>query len=90
MTALENSSRLTGELDSRHASYQVLIARPEAIMVSVAVPGERWEIEFFDDGHVELERFVSQGVDDKEYAAGEITSMLLGYLDDEPAAAAGS
>jgi hypothetical protein len=31
-------------------------------MMSVAVPGERWEIEFFDDGRIELERFVSQGV----------------------------
>jgi hypothetical protein len=31
-------------------------------MMSVALPGERWEIEFFDDGRIELERFVSQGV----------------------------
>jgi hypothetical protein len=30
-------------------------------MVSVAVPGERWEVEFFADGHVEVERFPSAG-----------------------------
>jgi hypothetical protein len=30
-------------------------------MVTVAVPGERWEIEFLDDGSVEVERFVSAG-----------------------------
>ena len=85
MTALEKASTLTGELDSRHIGYQLMIVRPEAIMVSVAVPGERWEIEFFDDDHVELERFVTQGVDNKDYAPPEITSMLLGYLEDDEA-----
>ena len=33
----------------------------DAVMVEVAVPGERWEIEFFEDGHTEVERFVSDG-----------------------------
>ena len=28
-------------------------------MVLVAVPGERWEIEFFEDGAIEIERFGS-------------------------------
>jgi hypothetical protein len=26
-------------------------------MVQIAVPGERWEVEFFEDGHVEVEVF---------------------------------
>ena len=33
----------------------------ESIMVNVVVPGERWEVEFFEDGHVVLERFVTAG-----------------------------
>ena len=33
----------------------------ESIMVMADVPGERWEIEFFEDGHVEVERFRSLG-----------------------------
>ena len=33
----------------------------DAIMVETAVPGERWEIEFLEDGHVEVERFRSDG-----------------------------
>lgn len=33
-------------------------------MVTVNIPGERWEVEFFDDGNVEVERFVSTGVVD--------------------------
>lgn len=39
-------------------------------MVSIAVPGERWEIEFNDDGDVDVERFVStEGVGGKERLA---------------------
>lgn len=34
----------------------------DSIMVEIAVPGERWEVEFFDNGEVEIERFVSTGV----------------------------
>src|SRR6185312_15439227 len=35
--------------------------RDDAIMVEVAVPGERWELEFLDDGTVEVEVFRSDG-----------------------------
>lgn len=43
-----------------HASihFTVSSVRPEAIIVNVTVPGERWEVEFLDDGSVEVERFV--------------------------------
>jgi hypothetical protein len=30
-------------------------------MVVVAVPGERWEVEFFPDGSIETERYRSDG-----------------------------
>jgi hypothetical protein len=30
-------------------------------MVSITVPGERWEVEFLDNGSVEVEKFVSAG-----------------------------
>ncbi len=33
----------------------------DAVMVEVAVPGERWEIEIHDDGHLGVEIFVSNG-----------------------------
>ncbi|NDJ77560.1 MAG: hypothetical protein GYB65_15010 [Chloroflexi bacterium] len=41
--------------------YFTLEQTREAIMVQVVIPGERWEVEFFADGHVELERFISPG-----------------------------
>jgi len=34
----------------------------ESVNVQVAVPGERWEVEFFDDDTVEIEVFKSDGV----------------------------
>ena len=33
----------------------------EAVMVEIAVPGQRWEVEFFEDGHIEVEKFISNG-----------------------------
>jgi hypothetical protein len=41
-------------------------------MVIVAVPGERWEIEFFEDDHVEVERFVSSGTIEDESALDDL------------------
>ena len=58
----EDVLRFCNELNERRASYRLSVVRPEAIQVTVDVPGERWEIEFFPDGEIELERFVSQGV----------------------------
>jgi hypothetical protein len=45
-------------------------------MIAIAVPGERWEGEFFDDGHVEVERFVSQGVNDGDADLRELLLLL--------------
>ena len=41
-------------------SYSLTSVR-EAVMVSIAVPGERWEVEFFEDGEIEVEVFRSNG-----------------------------
>jgi hypothetical protein len=41
--------------------YRLDQYRDDAIMVEVAVPGERWEIEFRDGGTVEAEVFRSDG-----------------------------
>jgi hypothetical protein len=78
MTPLEKLVKFCAALDERRAHYQVLVVRPEAIMVALTVPGERWEIEFFHDGHVEIERFVSQGVFD---AGPDALDEALRYFD---------
>ena len=40
----------------------------DSILVEISVPGEKWEVEFFGDGHIEVERFSSTGAicDEKE------------------------
>jgi hypothetical protein len=54
-----------------------MVDRPEALMILLAVPGERWEVEFFDDGRLEVEKFVSHGVEEGE----GILAELLAYYD---------
>ncbi len=41
--------------------YSLASPREGAIMVEIAVPGERWEVEFMGDGAVEIEVFRSDG-----------------------------
>jgi hypothetical protein len=62
MTTLEDVLRFCNALNERRASYKLSVDRPEAIRVTLDIPGERWEIDFFPDGEIELDRYVSQGV----------------------------
>ena len=48
------------KLEKRKIYYRLNKVR-DSIMVEVAVPGQRWEIEFFADSHVEVEKFISTG-----------------------------
>jgi hypothetical protein len=68
MTVLEDVLQFCNALNERRASYRLSVDRPEAIRVTLDVPREYWEIEFFSDGHVELERFVGQGVEENPSA----------------------
>jgi hypothetical protein len=49
-------------LNERQIAYDLKNVRDGAVVVAVVVPGEYWEIEFFTDDSLEIERFVSQGV----------------------------
>jgi hypothetical protein len=55
-------------LDEAGIHHSLLSSRADAILIDAHVPGQRWEIEFFADGHVEIERFYSdpEGVLDDE------------------------
>jgi hypothetical protein len=64
MKVLEDVLQFCNALNERRASYRLSVDRPEAIRVTLDIPREHWEIEFFPDGHIELERFVGQGVVD--------------------------
>ncbi len=50
------------QLEKSRIAYSLKHVR-DTLMVVISVPGERWEVEFFEDGEIEIERFMSQGVD---------------------------
>ena len=49
------------ELEATRTHYALTAVREGAVMVQVALPGERWEVEFFDDREPEVEVFRSDG-----------------------------
>jgi len=49
------------ELEATRTHYTLLSVREGAVMVQVTLPGERWEVEFFDDRDPEVEVFCSDG-----------------------------
>ena len=69
-------------LDQHHIAYALEHNTPEAVMVLIAVPGERWEVEFFADGSVEVEVFTSSGV----IGAGTQLDHLFERHGEKPAA----
>lgn len=49
--AVQKLLAFVNELDRRRIHRRLASVR-EAVMVEVHVPGARWEVEFFADGHV--------------------------------------
>jgi len=41
-------------------------------MVIATLPGQRWEVEFFEDGKVDVEKFVSDGTISDESELGRL------------------
>lgn len=65
------------ELKKRKIHFALEHNSEEAIMVLVAVPGERWEIEFFPDGTLEVEIFGSAAEVSSGARAQELVQQLL-------------
>ena len=81
MTSQDGSSlsevlALLARLTEFGASFRLREARAGALMVEVSVPGERWEIEFFDDRPIEIERFRSTGAITSAEALSELWSFF--------------
>ena len=55
------------QLESRNIYYLIDRIR-DSVLVQIAVPGQRWEVEFFADGSIQVEKFMSEGIiyDEKE------------------------
>ncbi|MBM7868616.1 hypothetical protein JOC70_000085 [Clostridium pascui] len=68
MDILKDINKFLNTLEESQIFYRLNKIRPESILVEVAVPGQRWEIEFLDDGTIMIEKFINDGVvyDEKE------------------------
>jgi len=66
MKSLHDWIAFLEELERHKIFYRLSKTRKDTVMVEVAVPGERWEIEFStygrtDSGVIEIEKFISDG-----------------------------
>jgi hypothetical protein len=50
--------QLLTELESARLPFTIGRYRPDTVMITVTLVGERVEIDVFDDGHMEVSRFV--------------------------------
>lgn len=66
------------ELEERKIFYRVSKTRPESIMVEVVVPGQRWEIEFMENGEIEIEKFICDG---SYYDVTELKALFKDFSD---------
>ena len=57
---MANLFEILNRLEEKNIFFKLSRIR-ESVLVEVAVPGQRWEIEFFDDNHIEIEKFLSDG-----------------------------
>ena len=57
---MEHLLTFLNKLEENHIYYRLNKVR-DAILVEIASPGERWEVEFFPDGNIEVEKFVTTG-----------------------------
>ncbi|MFM0701461.1 hypothetical protein GNZ12_20860 [Paraburkholderia sp. 1N] len=65
---------LLEKLDSAKVHYSISRHRPDTVLVSVSVIGQRIEIDVFRDGHMEISRFI--GHEDIEGGAELIDSII--------------
>jgi hypothetical protein len=69
---------IIARLNAARIHHTITSIRDDALLIDAAVPGERWEIEVFEDGHVEVERYRSDGEIADEAA---LTDLLARFSD---------
>ncbi len=77
-TSFQKLLDFLNRLDNAKISYRLSHFREETVAVELAIPGERWEVEFFADGSIEIERFRSSG----SVSADEslLTELIANYV----------
>ncbi|PSM30669.1 hypothetical protein BVG81_009340 [Haliangium sp. UPWRP_2] len=71
MNAMQKLVHFLQQLETHHIWYRLEHIR-ESVLVLISIPGERWEVEFFPDGQVEVEKFTSKGKIENETALDKL------------------
>lgn len=71
------------QLDQAGIYFRLDRVRDEAIMVRIDIPGERWEVEYFADGEIEIERFGVMFENNESIVSRPESRQLLQHLLDE-------
>ena len=58
MDHLERLIAFLDELEDKKIYYKLDKVR-DAIMVEISIPGQKWEVEFMQDGTIEIEKFIT-------------------------------
>ncbi|MEN6636313.1 MAG: hypothetical protein ABFC56_10705 [Clostridiaceae bacterium] len=74
---MKSLMQFLSKLEEKKIFYKLNKIR-ESILVEIAVPGERWEVEFFENGEVQVERFFSDG----EISGEESLKLLFSQFSD--------
>jgi hypothetical protein len=67
-------------LDKARIPYRMRHSRDDALMVVAFAPGEYWEIDFLEDGDIEIERYRSNGHIEDESIIEQLFAL---WSDDE-------
>ena len=85
MTSLNELINLLEKLEEKKIHYKLNKTRDNTIMVEVAVPGQRWEIEYNTcskspkhNCKIEIEKFVSNGI---LYDESELETLFRDFSD---------
>jgi hypothetical protein len=78
MNKMLELNNFLNKLTDSNIFYRLNKVRCEAIMVEITVPGQRWEIEFMEDGTIEIEKFISDGA---MYDVAELEVLLKEFSD---------
>ena len=77
MNKLKDLIFFLDELEERKIYYKLNKVR-DSILVEIAVPGQRWEVEYMADGTIEIEKFISTG---EMFNNNEIGVLLRDFSD---------
>jgi hypothetical protein len=79
LDALEQFLAFTERLTAANIQYN-LDRQRDAIMVTIVTPRAYYEVEFFADGHIDVQTFAAGPVD--RMTLDEITDKILGEMGD--------